>query len=98
MPDRIQIQRPESRTRDRHAWLPEAIHGAALVALALAVASFVQVFFRVRGKLGMEGEKGWALVIGFVLIELYLLLRVRRQVTKARDTYRRGHPGSPKGV
>ena len=90
MPDRIQIQRPESRTRDPHAWLPEAIHGAALISLAFAVAFFVRIFYRVRAKVGLEGERGWALVIGFLLIELYLLLRARRQVGKARDTYRRG--------
>lgn len=88
MPDRIHIPRPETRRRDASVWWPDAIQAAALLALAVAVALFVQVFFRVRDKLSLEGERGWALLIGFAIIELYLLVRTWRQLRKAWRAYR----------
>lgn len=92
-PDRIQISRPAGRTRDPHAWVPEAIHGAALVSLAVAVAFFVRVFYGVRAKIGLDGERGLALVIGFLAIELYLLVRSRRLLRRAWGKYQGARSG-----
>ncbi|MCA9755099.1 MAG: hypothetical protein KDA27_04805 [Candidatus Eisenbacteria bacterium] len=95
MPDRIHIPRPESRRTDANAWVPEVIHGGVLALLAGALFVFVRVFSSVKGRLGLDGQKGWALVIGFAIIELYLILRTLRQLRKARETYaaaRQEHP------
>ncbi|MEZ4648746.1 MAG: hypothetical protein R3E97_08150 [Candidatus Eisenbacteria bacterium] len=95
MPDRIHIPRPESRGTDANAWVPEVIHGGVLALLAGAILVFVRVFSAVKERLGLGGERGWALVIGFVIIELYLIVRTLRQLRKARDTYTAARPPRP---
>lgn len=92
MPERINIPRPEPRSRDPYAWLGEALQAVVLVAIAFGIGAFAQVALRVRDRIGLSGDRGWLLLIGLAVIELYLAFRAIRQVRKARVAFHQARP------
>ncbi len=81
-----------------HAWIQDTIVGLVLTGLGLTIPYFVWLLVQVQDKVGLSGGRIWAFVIGFAIIELYLIYRVRSQVRKAVRNRRAARAGSSGGI
>jgi len=84
MPENSTIPPPPPPIRDRWSWVPDGLSTILLLAIAMAVGWFFQLFWRLRFRIGMDPKMALGLAIGLFFIELYLIRRVMVQGKKTR--------------
>jgi hypothetical protein len=87
MPDLTRRRRSFAAPPDPTGWIPDGVAAVVLIALAVALAWFFRVLLRIQDRLALA-DRIWILVLGFLLIEVYVIRRAWIQGARAIRLWR----------